>query len=78
MAIDTVLGVHLLVGASRRNADSRRATERVEFLQFWACAAILVALEDFDVIFQLELFEEPDDPLGARLLKPETFGQRMT
>jgi hypothetical protein len=41
----------------------------VEFLQFWACAAVLVALEDFDVVFQLELFEEPDDPLGAGLLE---------
>jgi hypothetical protein len=42
----------------------------VDFLQLGACAAGFVALEDFDVVFEIEFFEEPDDALGAGLLEP--------
>lgn len=41
------------------------------FLQFGTSAAILGALEDLDVVFEVKLLEEPDDSLGARLLEPE-------
>ena len=42
----------------------------MDFLQLGACAAGFVALEDLDVVFEVELFEEPDDALGAGLLEP--------
>jgi len=45
----------------------------VEFLELGTSAAFFVALEYLDVVFQFELFEEPDDSLGARLLEPESL-----
>jgi hypothetical protein len=42
----------------------------VEFLQLGAGATFFVALEYLDVVFELELLEEPDDSLRARLLEP--------
>jgi hypothetical protein len=42
----------------------------VDLLQLRACTAGFVALEDFDVVFEVEFFEEPDDALGAGLLEP--------
>jgi hypothetical protein len=39
-------------------------------LQLWSSAEFLVALEHFDVIFEVELFKEPDDALAARLVEP--------
>lgn len=49
----------------------------MDFLQFGACAAGFVALEDLNVVFEVELFEEPDDALGAGLLEPVFCGQRI-
>ena len=33
-----------------RDANGGRASKRMEFLQFWTSATILVALEDLDVV----------------------------
>ncbi len=43
----------------------------MELLEFRTGAAVLVALEDLNVVLQLEFFEKPDDSLCARLLEPE-------
>ena len=42
----------------------------MDFLQFWAGAVVLVALEDLNVICEIELFQKPDHALGAGLLEP--------
>ena len=68
---------YFFVGAGGRDANDGRAAEGVDFLQFGACAAGFVALEDLDVVFEVELFEEPDDALGAGLLEPAFCGQRL-
>jgi hypothetical protein len=47
---------YLFVGAGGRDANHWRAAEGVDLLQFRACAAGLVALEDLDVVFEVELF----------------------
>lgn len=62
--------MYFFLRSGGRDADCGRAAERVEFLQFGACAAFFVALEYLDVVLELELFEEPDDSLRARLLEP--------
>ena len=49
----------------------------MDFLQFGACAAGFVALEDLNVVFEVELFEEPDNALGAGLLEPVFCGQQV-
>lgn len=66
-------GKYFFVRTSRGDADCRRATKRVKLLQLGACAALFVALEYFDVVFELQFFEEPDDSLGARLLEPDSL-----
>lgn len=48
----------------------------MDLLQVGSSAAFLVALEDFDVVLEVELFEEPDDALGTRLLEPGWCCQR--
>jgi hypothetical protein len=43
----------------------------MDLFQLRSCTAVLVALEDFDVILEVQLFKQPDDSLSARLLEPE-------
>jgi hypothetical protein len=66
----TLCDYNVLVGASRPDADSRRLAKRMDDLQFWACALVLVALVNFDVILEIQLFEQPDDALTAGLVEP--------
>lgn len=67
------LGQHngLGIGAGGRDADDGRLAERVHLLELRGRQeGLLVAVEDFDLVVDLELLEEPKDALGARLLEP--------
>jgi hypothetical protein len=66
----TLSNDNFFVGSSGRDANGRRLSKRMYLLQLWSSAEFLVALEHFDVIFEVELFKEPDDSLTARLVQP--------
>lgn len=59
------------IGARRRDGDDGRLAKRMDLLQFRGCQhRLLVAVEEDDVVGDVELFEEPDDALGARVVEP--------
>lgn len=65
------------IGAGGRDADDGRLAERVHLLELGRREeGLLVAVEDFDLVVDLELLEEPEDALGARLLEPMQAGLR--
>jgi hypothetical protein len=43
----------------------------VNLFQFRSHTTMLVALEDLDVIFDVQLLEQPDKTLSARLFEPD-------
>lgn len=61
----------LCIGAGGQHADDGRLTERVNLFELRGRKTGLCAVEDFEVVRDTELLEEPDDTLGARLGEPE-------
>jgi hypothetical protein len=61
---------YLFVRSSGQDSDRRRASKRVNLFQLRSCATFLVALEGLDIIFNVQLLEQPDEALSARLLEP--------
>lgn len=64
-----------LAAGRGRDGDDGGLAERVDFLQFGRREhGLLVAVKDFDFVREAELFEQPDDALGARLFEPTCWG----
>jgi hypothetical protein len=68
------LGKNQGVSSSRSsNADDRRFTQRVDFLQLGRCEHFGGALEDFDVVVDIAFFEEPDEALSSGFVEPDRY-----
>lgn len=61
---------NLFVRARGCNANHRRASQRVDLLQVILRAEVCVTLEDFDLIVEVQLLEQPYDALASGLLEP--------
>jgi hypothetical protein len=62
----------VFTGTSRSDLNHRRLAQWVHLLQLRGSHhGLLVAVEDLKLIGQIELLEQPEDALGARLLEPE-------
>ncbi len=76
---EAALGNDERLAAGGRDGDDGRLAERVDGLELGRReAGLLVAVEDFDLVGDAELLEEPDDALGAGLLEPAMGGRGMT
>lgn len=66
------LGQHKRLGrrAGRLEGDDGRLAERVDLLELGGCEVVGAALEDLEVIGEVEFFEEPEDALGAGFFEP--------
>lgn len=47
----------------------------MDLFEFGGSEHVFAAAEDFDFIGDVELLEEPDDALGARVVEPAAEGQ---
>ena len=56
---------NVFFGTGGSDADSRRLSKRMVGLQFWACTLVGIALVDLNVVFEVQLFKQPDDALAA-------------
>jgi hypothetical protein len=56
--------------ASGPDTDGRRFSKRMNSPQFGSGAFVLIALVALDVVFEIQLFEQPDDALTTRLVEP--------
>lgn len=65
----------LLAIARRRDGNDGGLSKRMDLLKLRGREqGFLVAVEDLDFIRDLELFEQPDDALGAREIQPGKDG----
>ena len=59
-----------LLTSSRGDADERALSQWVYGLQVISSAEVLIALEDLDLVLEIQLFKQPDYSLRPRLLEP--------
>ncbi len=61
---------HRLSGGGGFDFDDGRLAERVDVLEFLGGEHFFGAFERFEGVVEFELFEEPEDALGAGLFEP--------
>jgi hypothetical protein len=66
----TLSNDNILVRASWSDGNSWRFSQGMDGLEIGACAFVGITLVDLDVVFEVELFEKPDNALTARLVQP--------
>jgi hypothetical protein len=60
----------LLVRAGRRDSNDWRPSKRMHSFEVWAGTVGRIAFEDFELVLEVQFFEEPHQSLPARLLEP--------
>jgi len=61
---------HGLLDSRNLHVDNGRLPQGMDLLQLGRCEHVTAALIDLEIIIQLELFEEPEDAVRARLREP--------
>lgn len=61
---------NILLRICRSNGNHWRFSQGVDGLQIRTCALVGIALVDLDVVFEIQLLEQPHDALAARLVQP--------
>lgn len=64
-------------GGRRRDDDDGGFAEGVDLFELRGCEELLVAVVELDVELDLELFEEPEDALGAGAVEPGGRGAKL-